>query len=177
MSLAPQRPEALAEPVRKVGPGWVALYLLANVGMFIPMRAPTTFLMPEQIAQIDPAGKVGSYAWVSMMGAISGIVLAPLAGALSDRTTSRFGRRRPWLIVGSLVRTAALVCIGIQTTVAGVAIGSLVLFAAFMIIGAGLFPVVPDRVPVGQRGVVLGWAGLGWAGLGWAGPWSRRPAA
>lgn len=111
--------------------------------------------MPEQIAQIDP---VGSYAWVSMMGAISGIVLAPLAGALSDRTTSRFGRRRPWLIVGSLVCMATLVRIGIQTTVAGVAIGSLVLSAAFMIIGAGLSPVVPDQVPVGQRGVVLGWA-------------------
>ncbi|MGP8303392.1 glycoside hydrolase family 36 N-terminal domain-containing protein [Streptomyces inhibens] len=118
-------------------------------------------------------------------------------GALSDRTTSRFGRRRPWLIVGSLVCMSTLVCLGIQTTVAVVALGSLVLSASFMIIGAGLSPVVPDQVPVAQRGVVLGWAGLGWAGLGWAGlgwaglgwaglgwaglgwagPWSRRSAA
>ncbi|WP_236075757.1 MFS transporter [Streptomyces coffeae] len=75
--------------------------------------------MPEQIARIDPVGKVGSDAWVSMMGSISGIVIAPLAGALSDRTTSRFGRRRPWLIVDLLVCMATLVCIGIQTTVAG----------------------------------------------------------
>ncbi|WP_281066805.1 MFS transporter [Streptomyces inhibens] len=82
-------------------------------------------------------------------------------GALSDRTTSRFGRRRPWLIVGSLVCMSTLVCIGIQTTVAGVALGSLALSASFMIIGAGLSPVVPDQVPVAQRGVVLGWAGLG----------------
>lgn len=165
MSLAPERPEALAEPTRKVGSGWVALYVLANVGMFIPLQAPTTFLMPEQIAQIDPAGKVGSYAWVSMMGAISGIVLAPLAGALSDRTTSRFGRRRPWMIAGSLVCMVALVCIGIQTTVAGVALGSLVLSASFMIIGAGLSPWCPTR----SRSPSAVWC--------WAGPWSRRPAA
>ncbi|GAA2325489.1 MFS transporter [Streptomyces cuspidosporus] len=164
MSLAPERPEALAEPVRKVGPGWVVLYVLANAGMYIPLHTPTTFLMPEQIAKIDPVGKVGSYAWVSMTGAISGIVLAPLAGALSDRTTSRFGRRRPWLVVGSLACMAALICIGVQTTVAGVAIGSLALSAAFMIIGAGLAPVAPDQVPVGQRGVVLGWAMVPQAG-------------
>ncbi|MFB7212538.1 MFS transporter [Streptomyces sp. NPDC056255] len=176
MSLAPElperpersqlseRPEALAEPVRRVGPGWVALYVLANVGVFIPMQVPTTFLMPEQIAQIDPAGKVGSYAWVSMMGAISGIVIAPLAGALSDRTTSRFGRRRPWMLVGSLVCMATLVFTGLQTTVAGVALGSLVLSASFMITGAGLSPVVPDQVPVAQRGAVLGWAMVPQAG-------------
>lgn len=116
---SPERSEALAEPVNRVGPGWVALYVLANAGVFFPMHVPTTFLMPEQIAQIDPAGKVGSYAWVSMMGAISGIVIAPLAGALSDRTTGRLGRRRPWLLAGSLVCVATLVLTGLQTTVAG----------------------------------------------------------
>ncbi|MET9468455.1 MFS transporter [Streptomyces sp. NPDC006544] len=164
MSLAPARPEALAEPTRKVGPAWIALYVLANTGLFIPMQVPSTFLMPEQIAQIDPAGKVGSYAWVSMVGAISGIVIAPLAGALCDRTTGRFGRRRPWMLAGSLACTAALIFTGLQTTVVGIALGSLVLSAAFMIIGAGIAPVVPDRVPAAQRGVVLGWATVPQAG-------------
>ncbi|MFD9303455.1 MFS transporter [Streptomyces sp. NPDC060048] len=164
MSLAPERPEALVEPTRKVRPGWIALYVLANTGMFIPMQVLSTFLMPEQIAQIDPAGKVGSYAWVSVLGAISGIVIAPLAGALCDRTTGRFGRRRPWMIAGSLVCMAALVLTGLQTTVVGIALGSLVLSASFMIISAGLSPVVPDRVPVAQRGVVLGWATVPQAG-------------
>ncbi|MFF8442190.1 MFS transporter [Streptomyces californicus] len=161
---SPERSEALAEPVNRVGPGWVALYVLANAGVFIPMHVPTTFLMPEQIAQIDPAGKVGSYAWVSVMGAISGIVIAPLAGALSDRTTGRLGRRRPWLLAGSLVCVATLVFTGLQTTVAGLALASLVLSASFMIIGVGLSPVVPDQVPVPQRGAVLGWAMVPQAG-------------
>lgn len=161
---SPERSDALAEPVRRVGRGWVALYVLANVGVFIPMHVPTTFLLPEQIAQIDPAGKIGSYAWVSMMGAIAGIVIAPLAGALSDRTTGRLGRRRPWLLAGSLVCVATLVFTGLQTTVAGLALGSLVLSASFMIIGAGLSPVVPDQVPVTQRGAVLGWAMVPQAG-------------
>ncbi|NEA77498.1 MFS transporter, partial [Streptomyces sp. SID13588] len=83
---------------------------------------------------------------------------------LCDRTTGRFGRRRPWMIAGSLACMAALVFTGIQTTVAGVALGTLVLSATFMIIGAGLAPVVPDQVPVGQRGMGLGWATVPQAG-------------
>ncbi|MDW4898384.1 MFS transporter [Streptomyces californicus] len=154
----PEQPGPPAEPVRPVGHGWITLYVLGNVGLFIPMLVPTTLLLPAQIAEIDPTGKVGSYAWVSVMGAISGIVLAPLAGALSDRTTSRFGRRRPWMAVGALIYMAVLVFLGLQTTVGGVAVGSFALSAACMIIGAGLSPVVPDQVPAGQRGIVLGWA-------------------
>ncbi|WP_236075811.1 hypothetical protein [Streptomyces coffeae] len=60
MSLAPERrerPEALAEPVRKVGPGWVALYVLAGVGVFIPMQVPTTFPDARADRPDRPGGK------------------------------------------------------------------------------------------------------------------------
>lgn len=40
--------------------------------------------------------------WVA--GPVSGLVVAPIVGSLSDRCTSRFGRRRPF-IVGGLLAT------------------------------------------------------------------------
>lgn len=158
MTVTSQRVDALDEPTRNVGRRWVAMFVLANFGLNIPMQAPTTFLMPQQIADIDPAGKVGAYAWVSAMGAVSGIVLAPLAGALCDRTTGRFGRRRPWMVAGALFCVAVLLFSSAQNTVAGVAAGSFLLSASMMVMGAGLNAVVPDQVPAAQRGVVLGWA-------------------
>ncbi|RFU42724.1 MFS transporter [Actinomadura logoneensis] len=140
------------------------MFVLANFGVFIPQQAPTTFLMPQQIAEIDPGGKVGAYAWVSVMGAVSGIVLAPLAGALCDRTSGRFGRRRPWMVGGALGCVGALLFSGAQHTVAGVAFGSFLLSVSIMVMGAGLNAVVPDQVPPAQRGVVLGWAMVPLAG-------------
>lgn len=42
-----------------------------------------------------------SYAWLA--GPIAGVIVQPVVGLLSDRCTSRFGRRRPFLVAGSAV--------------------------------------------------------------------------
>ena len=39
---------------------------------------------------------------------ILGLLMQPLIGALSDRNTSRFGRRRPYIAVGSILVCASL---------------------------------------------------------------------
>eukprot|EP00172_Hildenbrandia_rubra_P001724 Plantae.Rhodophyta-Hildenbrandia_rubra.ctg22997.p1 GENE.Plantae.Rhodophyta-Hildenbrandia_rubra.ctg22997~~Plantae.Rhodophyta-Hildenbrandia_rubra.ctg22997.p1 ORF type:complete len:471 (-),score=63.75 Plantae.Rhodophyta-Hildenbrandia_rubra.ctg22997:281-1693(-) len=47
-----------------------------------------------------------SYAWLA--GPIAGIIVQPTVGLLSDRLETRFGRRRPFILGGSLVAAAAL---------------------------------------------------------------------
>ena len=42
----------------------------------------------------------------------------PLAGALSDRTTSRLGRRKPWVLYGSLAGALGILALSVQSTVA-----------------------------------------------------------
>ncbi|MEU7899226.1 MFS transporter [Nonomuraea sp. NPDC049152] len=150
----------LITPTRRVGAGWISTYVVAGFGMQIALQSPSTFVMPQQIADIDPAGKVGGFAWVSIMSAVAGIVAAPLFGALSDRTGSRFGRRRPWIVGGALACAAAFIFLTVQTSVVGVAIGALLLSIAVSVLGAGYNTIVPDQVPVTQRGLVLGWAAV-----------------
>lgn len=41
-----------------------------------------------------------------------GLLMQPIVGVLSDRCTSRFGRRRPFLILGSIVVIFSLLVIG-----------------------------------------------------------------
>ena len=151
----------LSEPTASpVGARWLRSFVLANFGMQIALQTPSTFLIPQQIAAIDPHGKVTAYAWASALGAVAGLVAAPLAGALSDRTSSSLGRRRPWMLGGVAAAIVVLVGMGLATSVWGVSLGALALSVAMCALGAGLNTVVPDQVPVAERGRVLGWAAV-----------------
>ncbi|MFC6839502.1 MFS transporter [Xanthomonas theicola] len=46
------------------------------------------------------------YLWLA--GPITGLVLQPVVGALSDRTVTRWGRRMPYMVVGALVCSLCL---------------------------------------------------------------------
>lgn len=89
------------------------------------------------LLQLGLAQRFVSYAWLA--GPIAGILVQPTVGVLSDRCTSRFGRRRPFLFVGSAV---TVVC--------------LLLFAFARPIGIALGDSPPDTVgAVSSRGLFI----------------------
>lgn len=151
---------ALAEPRRPVGNGWIGGLTAAMLGLYLALFTPIQVLLPLQLADIDPDNKVAAFGLVSGVGALVAVVVNPLAGALSDRTTSRFGRRHPWTLAGVVVAAIALAVLGTRTTVVGVLIGWCVAQAALNVGYAGLSAAVPDHVPVAQRGKVSGWIGF-----------------
>ncbi len=44
-----------------------------------------------------------------LAGPITGLIVQPLVGYYSDRTWTRFGRRRPYFLIGAVLATAALI--------------------------------------------------------------------
>ncbi|GLT65961.1 hypothetical protein SLA2020_383570 [Shorea laevis] len=55
------------------------------------------------------------HAWSSIIwlcGPLSGLLVQPLVGHMSDRCTSRFGRRRPFIVAGAVSISAAVLIIG-----------------------------------------------------------------
>jgi MFS family permease len=122
---------------------------------------PIQLLLPLQIA-----GLVTSDDWtqsVVAFGIISGIaggcalIAFPLTGALSDRTTSRWGRRRPWILVGTLLFSVSLFVLGLQTTMVGIGIFWALALIGFCVLSAAITATISDQVPVDQRGFVSGW--------------------
>lgn len=153
----PAVPEALAEPVAAVGARWTALLAVANLGLWMGYFGPLQVLLPNQIERIDPANKTTALGIATGVGALVAVLANPVAGALSDRTTSRFGRRRPWAFAGALVGCAGMMLLAGQQTVAGVVLGWCVAQAGLNAMQAALTAAVPDRVPVRQRATISGW--------------------
>ncbi|KAK2660029.1 hypothetical protein Ddye_006562 [Dipteronia dyeriana] len=62
------------------------------------------------------------HAWASIIwlcGPLSGLVVQPLVGHFSDRCTSRFGRRRPFIVAGAALIAIAVLTIGHSADVGG----------------------------------------------------------
>ena len=81
----------------------------ANLGVFILWGAIPGVLLPLQMESLDAAHKVANLALVSTIGAFAAMIAQPIAGAVSDRTRSRFGRRAPWMVGGAVVGGLALI--------------------------------------------------------------------
>jgi MFS family permease len=154
-------PAVFAEPVRKVPGRWIAAFAVAWLGVWMAQLAPIQKLLPDQVqAQLDTTSWVDNVLAFGVISGISGvcaIVAYPLTGALSDRTTSRFGRRRPWIAAGTVVFAVSLVLLGLQTGVVGMGVCWSLALTGFCILTAALTATISDQVPVDQRGYVSGW--------------------
>ncbi|UOE45706.1 MFS transporter [Agromyces larvae] len=152
---------AFAEPTQRIRAGWIAAFATAWLGIWMAQLAPVQLLLPVQIdAVLHPehwTDSVLAFGVVSGIAAVATIIAYPLTGALSDRTASRFGRRRPWILAGALVFALALVALGFQADI--VAIGACWVAATigFCMMTAALTATISDQVPVPQRGFVSGW--------------------
>ena len=58
-----------------------------------------------------------SLVWVA--GPLSGLVMQPIIGMISDKSTSRFGRRRPFMVAGTVAVMACLLLLGWMGEVVG----------------------------------------------------------
>lgn len=158
---AMEAPPALAEPERAVTSRWIALFATAWLGIWMAQLAPVQLLLPNQVsAQIDSSSWVDNVVAFGIISGIAGVcalVAYPLTGALSDRTTSRFGRRRPWILGGALLFAVALILLGLQHELVGVGVFWSLALIGFCVLTAALTASISDQVPVNQRGYVSGW--------------------
>lgn len=151
---------ALAEPRTPVRAGWTTLLFLANLGLWLAFYAPIQVLLPRQAELLAGADKEIVFGAVTGIGAAVSVVANPLAGMLSDRTTSRFGRRHPWTLGGALVGAAGLAVLAAAGDVVTMTVGWCLVQAGLNAMLASLASALPDRVPVAQRARIGGFVGI-----------------
>jgi MFS family permease len=159
--VSPSEPAPFAEPTTPVAGGWIALFATAWLGVWMAQLTPIQLLLPQQVESQLAASNwidtVTAFGIISGIAALCALVAYPLTGALSDRTVSRFGRRRPWIAAGAAVFALSLLLLGMQHSLVGIGIFWSLALTGFCMLSAALTATISDRVPVNQRGIISGW--------------------
>jgi len=139
----------------RAGARWFTLFTLAWLALWTVQLTPLQLLIPLQLNTPDDAdgwiSGVISSGLVLAAGGLAGVIAAPLAGAMSDRTRGAFGRRRPWALGGVVLGAASLVAIGFATGPWGVGIAWVGVSVGTAVASSAFTALIADQLTV-QRG-------------------------
>ncbi len=87
--------------------------------------------------------EVEHLSWFWLVAPITGMVVQPIIGYFSDRTWNRFGRRRPYFLVGAFLTSIALILMPNAPALAG--------YIAPMFIGGGLLMIMDASINISME--------------------------
>ena len=148
--------------------------------LWIPL---TTVLMQTRIDLVVPKGHQNTAIGVALgLGGILAFAVPPLVGAFSDRLNTPYGRRRPIMVVGSVLTMPGLAFIAFANNFPEVLVGVVIIQFFFNAAGAAYAGIIPDVVPAQETGRASGFLatmtqlGIG-SGLGITGALGDKPAS
>ncbi|MFJ9085498.1 MFS transporter [Streptomyces sp. NPDC102384] len=147
-------------PVEKVSKRAVVAILIMRFGNTVAAMLPALVALPLIMERIAPDHKETALGAATGITAFGGMILAPLCGALSDRTTSRFGMRRPGLAIGAALSVAGLTWLGLANSLPAVFASLVVLAIGQALANASHSAMTPDSIPAHARGRVVGFESM-----------------
>jgi MFS family permease len=132
---------------------WLAInYLWQGMGALI---------LPRLILGLVPEAHRGTaLAVLSALGAVVAILVQPAAGALSDRCRIRWGRRKPFMVAGTLGDLVCLLGLALVGSYGALIIPYCALQICSNTAEGAYQGLLPDQVPSSDRGRASGYYGL-----------------
>lgn len=103
----------------------------------------------------------GALALVVGPGLLVALIANPLFGYLSDHTRLGWGRRKPYILIGTLVNVVGLGCMAVALNLPLLIVSLMFVQLANNAASAPFHALLPDLVPAAQRGKASGYMGLG----------------
>jgi MFS family permease len=130
-------------------------YITVNIfwlGLNIRNTALGSIFMPYLVAIFAPeAIKNTALGAMRSAGLVIAMLVQPAAGMVSDRSTARFGRRRPFILVGALFDCLFLLAIALSQNYWALLISILLIQFSSNVSHGPLQGLIPDLVPEDQR--------------------------
>ena len=132
---------------------WVAIgYMWTSLGGLI---------LPDLVIELVGRERQGfALGTLEGVGSLMAVIWQPIAGALSDRTKTPFGRRRPFILAGTVGDILFLVGLALSGTFGMVLIFYFLLQTASNTAQGPYQGLMPDVVPEAQRGTASGYFGV-----------------
>ncbi|MBL8060971.1 MAG: MFS transporter [Chthonomonas sp.] len=118
-------------------------------------------LLPAKVNTIMPQGEQNStWGMILAIGAAEATFGPALMGWLSDRMTTRWGKRRPWIVAGALLTCVACAVLGSANTVPMLIFGYFLLQVSDDVATGPYSALIPEFVPSENRGRASGILGM-----------------
>ncbi|WP_447648117.1 MFS transporter [Microbacterium forte] len=137
----------------------IVLLVAATFGAGMAMIVPMAYSLAVRLDQLAP-GRTEALGIVLAVGSAATLVLAPLTGILSDRLRSRWGRRRPFTVIGLLIGAVSVPVMAFAPTLGVLTIGWTLSTIGWGTAAASIGNWQADRLPPRQRGRVSGLTGV-----------------
>lgn len=158
-SVTTQGQDGPARPQEQVSRKTVALLVLATFGGSMAMIVPMSFTLALRLNQLAP-GREEFLGYMLGAGSVFSLLTAPLTGILSDRARSRWGRRRPFTVLGVTVGLVAIPLMAFAPNVFLLATGWVVSTVGWHTAMGSINNYQADTLPKFQRGRVAGLTSL-----------------
>jgi MFS family permease len=119
---------------------------LAYIGTILLFLAPLLVSLSLNVnALVGTERAPNSLSLVAGTGAFLAMFANPFFGKMSDRTTSRLGMRRPWMVMGLLGGCVGILVVALAPNIVLVLIGWCIAQVFFNALLAALVAVLPTR--------------------------------
>ncbi len=110
-------------------------------------------ILPLRVLDVAPESLKNTYLGIlTFIGMGGAMLIQPVVGYLSDKTTWGWGRRRPYIAVGSLVATGLMVGVGAAVNFVGLLISAVLVQFFINVSQTPYDAMLKDQVPHNQRG-------------------------
>ena len=113
--------------------------------------------VPYQIEMmVGDEGKGSALGFVVAVGGFNSVVIPPVAGYVSDRTVTRYGRRKPYIVIGTICCSLLILLLPACKTIGAYATIWFCLQTSSNFGSSAFLGLLPDVVPKEQLGNVSG---------------------
>lgn len=133
---------------------------VGNIGFYIASIVPVALLITLKFLELNQETAAVNFSLTAAIGGIVTLFAGYIGGIISDRTTLKFGKRKTWIVLGSIIGGIGLSIIGYSTSTKIIVLAWIVSCIGFNFLSSALNGALADQCDDEKRGTAGGILGI-----------------